>query len=219
MTRLWLCLAALLLIANSSLAQTISGHWNVMDAGAVPDGQTDNTAVFQKLLDQAGKTGGGVVELPAGRFRFNGTLSVPANVTLQGIYRVPTTPTRDATGALSGSVLLSYAGRGSEAGPPFIRLAGNNSAIAGLVVSYPEWKQSDVPPVPYPPCVMSQDAENVGIRDCCFLNPYEAIKFVRSARHIVRNVTGYPIKRGIFVDECYDIGHIENIHFWPFGVA
>ena len=24
---------------------------------------------------------------------------------------------------------------------------------------------------------------------------------------------------GIFVDECYDIGHIENIHFWPFGVA
>jgi hypothetical protein len=35
----------------------------------------------------------------------------------------------------------------------------------------------------------------------------------------VRNVTGYPIKRGLFVDECYDIGHIENIHFWPFGVA
>ena len=219
MTRLWLCLLTLVLIASPSVAETVSGHWNVMDAGAVPDGQTDNTAVFQKLLDQAGKTGGGVVELPAGRFRFNGTLSVPANVTLQGIYRVPPTPTRDATGALSGSVLLSYAGRGSEAGPPFIRLAGNNSAIAGLVVSYPEWKQSDVPPVPYPPCVMSQDAENVGIRDCCFLNPYEAVKFVRAARHIVRNVTGYPIKRGIFVDECYDIGHIENIHFWPFGVA
>jgi hypothetical protein len=35
----------------------------------------------------------------------------------------------------------------------------------------------------------------------------------------VRNITGYPIKRGLFVDECYDIGHIENVHFWPFGVA
>ena len=21
------------------------------------------------------------------------------------------------------------------------------------------------------------------------------------------------------MDECYDIGHIENVHFWPFGVA
>ncbi len=76
-----------------------------------------------------------------------------------------------------------------------------------------------MPPVPYPPCVLSEGTENVGIRDCCFLNPYEAIKLVRSHRHIVRNVTGYPIKRGIFVDECYDIGHIENIHFWPFGLA
>ena len=115
--------------------------------------------------------------------------------------------------------MLAYAGRGQEDGRPFIRLAGNNAAIAGLVISYPEWKQTDVPPVPYPPCVMAEHAENVGVHDCLFLNPYEAIKLVRAAPAIwVRNVTGYPIKRGIFVDECYDIGHIENVHFWPFGV-
>ena len=60
---------------------------------------------------------------------------------------------------------------------------------------------------------------NVGVTECCFLNPYEAIHLFRAARHLVRNVTGYPSKRGIYVDECYDIGHIENIHFWPFGVA
>jgi len=117
-----------------------------------------------------------------------------------------------------GTTLLAYAGRGSQDGPPFIRLAGRNSSIAGLVVIYPEWKQTDVPPVPYPPCVQSQDTENVGIQECCFLNPYEAIRLVRSARHLVRNVTGYPSKRGIYVDECYDIGHIENVHLWPFGV-
>jgi hypothetical protein len=57
------------------------------------------------------------------------------------------------------------------------------------------------------------------IQDCCFLNPYEAIRLVRAARHLVRNVTGYPAWRGLYVDECYDIGRIENIHFWPFGVA
>ena len=57
------------------------------------------------------------------------------------------------------------------------------------------------------------------MQDCCFLNAYEAIKLVRAARHLVRNVTGYPIWRGLFVDECYDIGRVENVHFWPFGLA
>jgi hypothetical protein len=214
---LWLSM--FLAVGGPVLAQKSGGPWNVVEGGAVPDGKADCTAAFQKQLDQAGQAGGGVVEVPAGRFRIEGVLSIPANVTLQGIYRVPPTPTRDASGALGGSVLLAYAGRGSEDGKPFVRLAGNNAAIAGLVVTYPEWQQSAVPPVPYPPCVFSQDTENVGVRDCCLLNPYEGIKFVRAARHLVRNVTGYPIKRGIFVDECYDIGHIENVHFWPFGVA
>ena len=46
-----------------------------------------------------------------------------------------------------------------------------------------------------------------------------AIKLVNAARHWICRVTGYPIKRGIYVDACYDIGHIENVHFWPFGVS
>lgn len=198
---------------------SIRPHWNVMDAGAVGDGKTDDTTAFQRALDQAGRAGGGVVEVPAGRYRINGVLSVPAGVTLQGTYRTPPTTLRNAAGELSGSVLLAYAGRGSEEGAPLIRLAGHNAVIAGLVIFYPEWKQSDVPPVPYPPCILSQDTENVGVLDCLLLNPYEAIKFVRAHRHLIRNVTGYPIKRGIYVDECYDIGRIENVHFWPFGVT
>jgi hypothetical protein len=200
-------------------APETAGRWNVAAAGAVGDGKTDNTAIFQKLLDEAGRAGGGVVEIPAGQFRINGTLSIPKCVTLQGTYRVPPTDPRLKNEPLSGTVLLAFAGRGKEDGPPFIRLAGNNAVVAGIVVIYPEWKQTDVPPVPYPPCVYSQDTENVGVLDCCFMNPYEAIKFIRAHRHLVRNVTGYPSKRGIYVDECYDIGHIENVHFWPFGVA
>ena len=179
----------------------------------------DSTAVFQQALDAAGQAGGGIVDVPAGRFRINGTLTIPSGVTLQGTYRVPPTADRRTLEKPDGTVLLAFAGRGSEEGPAFIRLTGRNSAMAGLVIAYPEWKATDVPPVPYPPCVASEDSENVGILDCCLLNPYEGIKLIRAHRHLVRNVTGYPSKRGIFVDECYDIGHIENIHFWPFGVA
>ncbi|GMU22604.1 MAG: hypothetical protein AMXMBFR13_26890 [Phycisphaerae bacterium] len=192
-------------------------RWNAVEMGAVADGATDNTAAIQKALDAAGKAGGGIVEVPAGRYRVNGTLSISAGVTLQGTFRVPPNSPR-RNDKPEGTTLLAYAGRGSQEGPAFIRLAGNNASIAGLVIVYPEWKQTDVPPVPYPPCVQAQDVENVGIQECCFLNPYEAIKLVRAARHLVRNVTGYPSKRGIYVDECYDIGHIENVHLWPFGV-
>ena len=129
--------------------------FRVMDFGAKADGAADDTAAFQKSLDEAGKTGGGVVEVPAGRYTIKGNLKVPAGVTLQGTFRVPPTIQRNAAHELGGSVLLAFAGRGQEQGEPFIRLAGNNAAIAGLVVTYPEWKQSDVPPVPYPPCVFS----------------------------------------------------------------
>lgn len=193
--------------------------WNVADAGATGDGRTDCTAIFQKLLDDAGKAGGGIVEVPAGRYKIASNLTIPALVTLQGVFRVPPTPAPISKDVPGGSVLLAFAGRGDTNAPPFIRLAGNNASIAGLVISYPEWTQAQVPPVPYPPCIFSQDTDNVGVRDCCLLNPYEGIKFVRAHRHLIRNVTGYPIKRGIFVDECYDIGHIENVHLWPFGVT
>jgi hypothetical protein len=214
-----LCLAVVTALGAAPTTRPESPvRWNVVEVGAIADGTTDNTAVFQKALDVAGKAGGGIVEIPAGRYRINGTLSIPAGVTLQGTYRTPpTSASKDEKP--DGTTLLAYAGRGSENGPPFIRLAGRNSAIAGLVVIYPEWKQTDVPPVPYPPCVGSVDTINVAIQECCFLNPYEAIKLVRAHRHLVRNVTGYPSKRGIYVDECMDIGHIENVHLWPFGVA
>jgi hypothetical protein len=160
-----------------------------------------------------------VVEVPAGRYRIHGTLRVPAHVTLQGVFRSAPNPARLGSPQVVGSLLLAYAGRGSTNGPAFIQLAGHNAGLAGLIVEYPEWRRTEVPPVPYPPCVASRDTENVAIQDCCFLNPYEAIRLVRAARHLVRNITGYPIWRGLFVDECYDIGRIENVHFWPFGLA
>lgn len=195
-----------------------SARWNALDFGViVGDENIDNTKALQKALDYAGQAGGGVVELPSGRFRFDGVLSIPAGVTLQGTYRVPPTVTNKDERP-TGTTLLTYANRGNYEGAPFITLKGDNSVLAGVVVIYPEWKQTDVPPVPYPPCVASKNSCNVGVIDCCLLNPYEGINFVLAHRHLVRNVTGYPSWRGLFVDECYDIGHIENIHFWPFGV-
>jgi hypothetical protein len=205
-------------LAAQPLMAQAPGQWNVVAAGAVADGVTDCTEIFQKTLDEAARAGGGVVTVPAGRYAIKGTLRIPAAVTLQGTYRMAPTIRRPVASEINGTVLLAYAGRGSMEGPPFIALAGNCAAIMGVVILYPEWQQTDVPPVPYPPCIKSEGTENVAVQDCLLVNPYEGIVLIAAHRHLVRNVTGYPIKRGLYVDQCYDIGHIENVHYWPFGV-
>lgn len=206
------------LLDGGLAAQAPSGLWNVRTAGALGDGQADDTAAFQKALDEAGRAGGGTVFVPAGRYRIEGTLSIPANVRLEGIFRFAPTPRWGRSDDLPGSVLLAFEGRGNRTAPPFIRLAGMNASLGGLVIAYPEVDNTCVPPEPYPPCILAEGVENVSIDNCLLLNPYEAIRLVRAARHLVRNVMGYPRWRGIYVDECYDIGRIENVHFWPFGV-
>lgn len=211
---------SLLAAALVCLALPASADWNVTDFGAKGDGATDNTAAFQKALDTAAKAGGGVVNVPAGYFRINGNISIGQSVTLQGTHRTPPVAWPDGKpGDGQGSVLQAYAGRGNENGEPFIRLAGNAATVAGVVVSYPEVNTHVVPPVPYPPCIAAGQTDNVAVIDCNLLNPYEGIHFQGTGRFMVRNVYGYPIKRGLFVDECYDIGRVENVHYWPFGVA
>src|SRR2546430_16998211 len=106
-------LALVCITAPSALAQTTNTthSWNVLDAGAIADGSTDCTPIFQKLLNDAGKAGGGVVDVPAGRFRINGNLSIPANGTLQGIFRGRPPPQPLPAPNLRGSGLLAFAGR------------------------------------------------------------------------------------------------------------
>mgnify|MGYP005849976199 CR=1 FL=1 len=183
-----------------------AAEWNVVDYGAAGDGETDSTAAFQRALDDAAASGGGLVQVPAGHYRFSGVLSIPGAVTLQGTFRVPPTDQREGRVPLDGSVLMPYAGRGSQEGNPFIRLAGSMATLAGFMITYPEWKEADVPPVPYPPTVYAAGVVNVGILDCCFLNSYEAIHFQDTGRFLVRNVYGYPSRLGLYVDNCLDIG-------------
>ncbi|NIA12600.1 MAG: hypothetical protein GWP08_00875 [Nitrospiraceae bacterium] len=206
---LWLVLAPV----------ALGAAWNVLDEGALNDGKADCTAAFQQALDKAEAAGGGVVSVPTGHFRIDGGLKVGAGVTLQGVFRAPPTNAVGAKAQLAGSVLLAYGGRGDATADPLLRLTGSNATVAGLLVVYPEWKQTDVPPVAYPPTVLAEHIDNPSVLDCCFVNPYEAIHFQGVGRFLVRNVYGYPSFRGLYVDACYDVGRVENCHFWPFGVA
>ena len=47
------------------------------------------------------------------------------------------------------------------------------------------------------------------------LNAYNAIDASDNERHLIRNISGEPIRRGVWVDHILDIGRIENVHFNP----
>ncbi len=193
---------------------------NVLDVrafGAKGDGTADDTAAFQAALDAAAKAGGGTVIAPRGNYLFRGSLRVPRAVTLRGIWEsVPAhngirdrglpRPTDD------GTTFLVVGGADSETGSPFISL-DTNSTLKGVVVYYPEQKTDDVPR-PYP-WTIALRGKNPAVLDVELLNPFNGIDATHNERHLIRNVHGQPIRRGILVDAIYDIGRIENVHFNP----
>jgi hypothetical protein len=196
---------------------SVSNFFNVTDYGAAGDGQTDDTAAFQEALDAARDAGGGTVHVPAGNYFFTGRLSVPSAVTLAGIWQsVPAhngirnpglpKPTDD------GTTLLVTGGAGREDDPAFITL-NTNSTLKGVVLYYPEQNVDDEPR-PYPWAVAMR-GKNPAVLAVEMLNPYNGIDATKNERHLIRDVHGQPLRRGILVDAIYDIGRIENVHFNP----
>jgi hypothetical protein len=185
--------------------------------GARGDGQTDDTAAFQAALDAARAAGGGVVFAPRGNYRFAGSLNVPPGVTLRGIWEsVPAhNGIRDAglpKPTDDGTTFLVTGGAGREDGPAFLTL-NHNATLKGVVIYHPGQKVNDVP-TPYPWAIRMR-GKNPAVLAVELLNPYNGINTTGSERHLIRDVHGQPLRRGVLVDQIYDIGRIENVHFNP----
>lgn len=101
-------------------------------------GQTDVSAALQQKLDEAGATGG-VVYLPAGNYRLDAPVSVPAGVELRGASSVAG---RDQAGMSLGTVIYCYYGDDASADPEadtaLITLSGKNAGVNGVRIIYPE---------------------------------------------------------------------------------
>lgn len=207
-----LALAVIVGVVGVAWAQTPAGSsTDVRAHGAIGDGATDDTAAFQAAMDATAAAGGGIVHVPTGQYLIATHLDIPDEVTLEGVFTVPTAWTQTR-----GSVLLAVEGEGSEDGPAFLSL-GRNSVLKGITVYYP--KQDDPANIrPYPWCIASRGADNSSVVDCLLVNPYNGVDFGtrNSGRHYIRGLYGQPLRRGIFIDKCYDVGRIENVHFWPF---
>jgi hypothetical protein len=180
---------------------------NAKKHGAVGNGKTDDTKALQAALDAA-VTNGPICYLPAGHYRLDGSLIVPPGVTLCGASGG--TPHSEHP---IGTVLLAYGGKGKADGEPLVTLKPN-AVIRNLIIHYPEQKLPDV--VPYPWTIRG-NGEMCQVLDITITNPYQALDFGTkwNELHIIRNVFACPLKIGVFIDQCTDIGRIENVHFNP----
>jgi hypothetical protein len=212
--------ATLLLTLLGSIALAAAGApdtFSVRDFGAKGDGKTDDTAAFQKALNAAAEAGGGSVYAARGNYFFAGHLNVPRAVTLKGMWEsVPShTGLRNPESAKptdEGTTFLVTENEGREDGAPFITL-NDNSTLKGVVLYYPKQK-TDEEPKAYP-WAIAMRGSNPAVLEVELLNPYNGIDASQNERHLIRDVHGQPLRRGIFVDAIYDIGRIENVHFNP----
>jgi hypothetical protein len=214
--RLVIQLAVFFLCLARAVAQT-AHIYSVRDFGAKGDGTNDDTAAFQKALDAAGQARGGTVVADRGNYFFAGHLNVPHAVTLQGLWKsVPShlgirdgnrdKPTDD------GTTFLITENEGNESGAPFIRL-NDNSTLSGVVLYYPLQNPNEKPKA-YPYAIATH-GKNPAVLDVEMLNPFNGIDTSGSERHLLRNISGQPLRRGVYVDNILDIGRIENVHFNP----
>jgi hypothetical protein len=190
------------------------GYINAQNApyNATGNGTNDDTAAIQAALNAAGNAGGGIVFLPRGNYLIKSHLLVPAQTSLVGVWRaVP------ANAQNLGTTLLAVENAGTNSGTPFITLQGDNSTLEGVTIYYPN-QVANNPPTPYPWAIRGGGGNNITIQNVLLVNPYEGIDLATYGcpRHMVRSVYGQPLLVGIAVDQCYDIGRIMEIHFWPF---
>ncbi|MGA3171989.1 MAG: glycosyl hydrolase family 28-related protein [Chthoniobacteraceae bacterium] len=173
------------------------------------DGVTDATTPIQQMLDAASSSGG-EVHLPPGQYLLKGTLRIPSGVALRGSWDAP----HHGSQWNKGTTFLITGGSGQPYGPATIEMQGN-AAVEGLTLLWPDQNPGSV--APYPWAIhgggMHDTVENVTL-----VNAYQGVKMGGpgdGSLHLIRNVFGCVLRRGIMVDDTTDIGRIENVHFNP----
>ena len=163
--------------------------------GAVGDGVADDTAAIQSALNAAGSNGGGIVYLPAGKYKLTGTLDVPGGVEMRGSYpSVHQSPLYD--GHVKVTLLQPYAGAGTTNGPPAVALEAN-AGIVGLTIHY---ELQDTNCTPYPPAIQGRGGNVYAIGVLC-ANPYWFVDLNTFAcpNHFLQQVDGWALRYGFTI--------------------
>jgi hypothetical protein len=208
---------------------------NVMDYGADNTGQTDQTRLFQQLLDSLGdKTinkgtfpdgtpNGGILFVPEGKYLFNGTLRVPKGVTIRGEWEKPVKGQ-----PIKGTILMPVRWKGYDCtglnntyeSYSFITMQPS-TAIRDVNIWYPEQDANKI--TPYPAAILFGQQgywgnDYVLASNITLVNAFDGIIFSRRNGGGAPNcygIYGSPLRRGIEIDNIAEVGRVDNVDFSP----
>jgi len=188
--------------------------YNVLDFGADPTGELDNTAIFQTLIDRIGFLGGGTLYIPEGLYRINSTLTIMKGVTIRGDWVKP-----DGKSAIEGTILLAYTGKnGDPTDDPFIETEVG-AGVMNVTIFYPDQNPLDIKR--YSPAIRLGVNNYFGneynnVKNVTLINAYIGVLFSYTnggASPVVNGLYGTPLEVGVEVDNIADVGRIEWLDF------
>jgi autotransporter-associated beta strand protein len=183
--------------------------------GAYGDGIHDDTAAIQSALTTAGNNGGGIVYLPAGKYRLTGTLDVPGGVEFHGAFELRHRTWPGPDGHAKGTILQPYGGQGTTNGPVAIALEAGGGLV-GMTISY-ETQNSNC--IPFPPTIQGRGANIYAIGVCC-PNPYIYVDLdsYTCTNHFFDMVDGWALQNGFLVGNGSAGTIVDSHDNWTYWV-
>lgn len=147
------------------------------------NGGSDISEALQKVLDAAGQTGG-VVYLPAGNYRLDHPVNVPAGVELRGSSSVAT---REQAGRNGGTRLLTKYGVGmGEDERALITLAAG-AGVNGLHICY-DTNGSSIRETAY---AIRGTGKDVYVVNTCIVSAGRGVDFSDCNNHFIKKLTSF----------------------------
>lgn len=177
-------------------------------------GQTDCSAAVQEKLNEAAATGG-IVYLPAGLYRIENPITIPANVEFRGSSSVPT---RCQTENSAGTLLLSYYEH-EPTDTPLITLGGTCAGISGIRVDFPLNNPVDesgnyIQTAP----VIYSESDDVYIVNCFLTLASCGIRLRNADNAFIKKVIGCCYESMYDFENCSDVfveGCLQNANTLP----
>ena len=199
-----------------------------VDVNTYGTGAVDATNYLQNLLNQLDKAGnrgqnmwnnmelvgGGVLYLPAGRYRIDGKLLIPKGVTIRGDWKKPVKGR-----PIEGTILMTNQGRNSIKEEDAFMTMQSGAAVMDISIWYPQ--QNSI--TPYAPTIlMGQPGgphgnEFCNVKNVTLVNSWDGVIFsqIGGTCPTINGLYGTPLHQGVEIDRIVDIGRIEHIDFSP----
>jgi len=182
---------------------------NVRKFGAIGDGRVDDSDAFTAALAAAVKAGGGIVYAPAGHYRFEHNVNIPAGISLRGDWVSP-----QEGGLGKGTIFEIAVGRGQIDGDPFMNI-GFAGGIRDITFYYPDQNARAIVPYPY---TLSTCFSGF-LRHLTFVNSYRAVcqgYGVGSGGNLIaEHIYGTPLNVGLYLNVESDYSSVASVRFSP----